>query len=87
MGLEEGEEKEGTLYNQTPVDMLTRNVILTASGGRQWSEHQMLRTKGYCFPIRSITLVARSYALFWAPSDAGVCLRAKNQVCTSILEF
>jgi hypothetical protein len=24
-----------------------RNVILTASGGRQWSEHQMLRTKGY----------------------------------------
>jgi hypothetical protein len=22
MGLEEGEEKEGTLYNQTPVDML-----------------------------------------------------------------
>jgi hypothetical protein len=24
-----------------------RNLILTASGGRQWSEHQMLRTKGY----------------------------------------
>jgi hypothetical protein len=23
MGLEEGEEKEGTLYNQTPVDMLS----------------------------------------------------------------
>jgi hypothetical protein len=30
MGLEEGEEKEGTLYNQTPVDMLRALPGITA---------------------------------------------------------
>jgi hypothetical protein len=39
---------------------------------------------GILLPIRSITIVARSDALFWAPSDAGVCLRAKTKY---ILEF
>jgi hypothetical protein len=34
----------------------------------------------YYFLIRSLTLVARSEAVFWVPSDAGVCLQAKNQV-------
>jgi hypothetical protein len=41
------------------------------------------RTGIYCFLIGCITSVARSDALFWAPSEAYVCLRAK----TSYLSF
>jgi hypothetical protein len=34
MGLEEGEEKEGTLYNQTPVDTYADSLRVTDNTAR-----------------------------------------------------